>query len=196
MSEPRLAGRRNVDISGFTADLTAAERKRMIAEKFPSTQSLDWGRAFANDIELLGRLLGDMLKVNVPPSGRPGPRPNLDRDTAMPDLDQLLGEDPTRHPYAVLPFAQIFCLLVGKRSVRALQSRFGMSKTHVHDLLRGKVQPTQAEMELVAASFGKQPGYFAEYRANKIATFVGRRMAIEPDYSIRVYEGITHAASK
>ncbi len=194
--EPRLAGRRNVDISAFSGDLTPEDRKRLIAEKFPSTQSLDWGKAFSNDIELLARLLGDMLKVNLPPSGRPGPRPNLDRDSAMPDLDVLLRQDPTAHPYAVLPFVEVFKLLVGNRSIRALQSKLGMSKTHVHDLLKGKVKPTQEEMERLAAIFGKQPSYFAEYRANKIASYIGRQMAIEPDYSIRVYERITQAASK
>lgn len=168
----------------------------MIAEKFPSTTNLDWAKAFSNDIELLGRMLGDMLKTNVAPTGRPGPRPNLDRDTAMPELDVLLGQDPTARPYAVLPFAQVFKLLVGDRSVRALQAKLGMKKSHVHDLLRGRTQPTQAEMERVAEVFNKQPAYFAEYRANRIASYVGAHMTVEPDYSIRIYERISQAARK
>lgn len=168
----------------------------MIAEKFPSTTSLNWGKAFDNNIELLGRILRDILRVDIPTTGRPGPRPSLDRTQSMPDLERLLGRDPNAHPYTVLPFHDAFRQLVGNRSTRALQNKLGMSKSHVHRLLHGKVKPTQAEMERLAGVFDRQPGYFAEYRVNKIAEAIGLHLVDEPEVSIRVYEKMTHAASK
>lgn len=114
----------------------------------------------------------------------------------MPDLERLLGRDPNAHPYTVLPFPEAFRQLVGNRSTRALQNKLGMSKSHVHRLLHGQRKPTQAEMERLAGVFNRQPGYFAEYRANKIASAVGLQLVDEPEVSIRVYEKIAQAAGK
>ena len=196
MSEPRLAGRRQVDISAFDDPLTPEERKRLIAEKFPSTQSLNWEKAFGNDIELLGRILRDILKVDVASTGRPGPRPNLDRTKAEPELERLLGKDPGAHPYATLPFAEAFRLLVGKRSIRNLQNKLGVSKSHLHRLMSGAVKPTQEQMELIAKVFDKHPSYFVEYRVTKIARAIQEQLGDEPDVSIRVYERISQAAKR
>lgn len=196
MSDPRPAGRRNVDISVFDEKLSGEERKALIAEKFPSTQSLNWEKAFGNDIELLGRVLRDILKVDVVSTGRPGPRPNLDRTKGEPELARLLGKDPGARPYAMLPFAEAFRLLVGKRSIRSLQAKLGVSKSHLHRLLAGSVQPTQEQMELIARVFDKHPSYFVEYRVNRIARAIQEQLGGEPDVSIRVYERISQAAKR
>lgn len=195
--EPRIAGRRNVDISAFDdPKLPAAERKRLIAEKFPSTVSLNWERAFTNNIELLGRLLQDILKVDVASTGRPGPRPNLDRTRAEPQLERLLGKDPADHPYSILPFAEAFRILVGKRSIRHLGTKLGVSKSHLHRLLSGAVQPTPEQMERIAEVFKKQPSYFVEYRTVKIKTALGVQLSRDPDVSIRIYEKLCQAAKR
>ena len=194
--EPRLAGRRQVDVSAFDGPLTPEERRRLIAEKFPSTQRLNWEKAFNNNIELLGRILQDVLKVDVAPTGRPGPRPSLDRRKAEPELERMLGKDPTAHPYTTLPFAEAFRLLVGKRSIRNLEHKLGVSKSHLHRWLSGSVKPSIDQMERIADVFGKQPSYFAEYRAERIVGIVGEQLAGDPDVSIRIYERITQAAMK
>ena len=195
MGEERLAGRRQVDISVFDdPNLSADERKRLIGERFPSTKSLNWERAFSNNIELLGRVLQDILKVDVVSAGRPGPRPNLDRTRAEPQLERLLGKDPADHPYTVLPFPEALRILIGDRSLAAAARKLGVSKTNVHRWLSGAAVPSQEQMERIAAAFAKQPSYFPEYRANKIAGAVGEHLVVDPEVSIRVYERITQAA--
>jgi transcriptional regulator with XRE-family HTH domain len=194
--EPRLAGRRQVDISAFDGPLTPEERRRLIAEKFPSTQTLNWERAFSNNIELLGRILQDILKVDVAPTGRPGPRPSLDRTTAEPELERLLGKDPSAHPYTILPFPEAFRLLVKGRSIRHLENKLGVSKSQLHRWLAGAVVPTSDQMERVAMVFEKHPSYFPEYRAARIAGIVGDQLANDPDASIRIYERISQAVKR
>lgn len=193
---PRLAGRRQVDVSAFDGPLSTEERKRLIAEKFPSTQSLNWEKAFGNNIELLARILQDILKVDVAPTGRPGPRPNLDRTRAEPDLERLLGKDPAAHPYTSLPFAEAFRLLVGDRSLRSLANKLAVSKSNLQRWLSGAATPNTDQMERIAAVFDKQPSYFAEYRAVTIAATVGDQLAGDPDFSIRVYERLAQAAKR
>jgi hypothetical protein len=183
-------------VSVFDGPLTPEERKRLIAEKFPSTQSLNWEKAFGNNIELLARILQDILKVNIAPTGRPGPRPNLDRETAEPDLERLLGKDPSSHPYTTLPFATAFRMLIGERSLRSLANKLDVSKSHLQRWLAGSVRPTPEQMERIAAVFDKQPSYFAEYRASKITNIVGDQLAGDPDFTIRVYERISQAAKR
>jgi hypothetical protein len=188
--------RPRVDLSEFAGHMSAAERTRLMQERFPSTRNLNWDKAFANDVELLGRLLRDILKVDMAVPGRPGPRPGLDRVRAQPLLDEVLGRDPTDHPYALLEFPQAFRLLIGNRSIRHAQTKLGMSKSRIHRLLRGIDEPSQAEMEHIATVFGKQPSYFLEYRVIRITRAIYSHLAEEPDVSIRVYERISQAATR
>lgn len=202
---------RSVDISEFEA-LTAQrvqdpsryaeveeQRAALLAGRFRSTTSLRWEVAFANDPELLGRILRDILKLDRATPGRHGPRPGLDRVRDMPALDRLRGLDPTRHPYSLLPFREAFGLLIGERSLRSVVNKTGIGLSRVYRLKEGLgTPPTMAEMEQIAERFGHHPSFFAEYRAWAIQEAVREAMASqlerarsdkgERDVSVVLYE--------
>ncbi len=186
--EPEIAGYRGVDIAGFRQEMTAAERKQLLHDKFPSTAQLNWEKAFEGDIDLLGHMLRDILKLDMAVEGAAGRRPGLDEDESRPSLDRLMGRDPTSHVYSVLPFPATFRLLVGTRSLRAMQAKVGIPKTRIHRLLAGTECPHTQEMERIAAVFNKQPSYFVEYRVQAIAATIFSALQTQPETSIGVYE--------
>lgn len=197
MAAVRHAGNRGVDISVFADKMPPEQRHTMIGERFPSTVRLDWRKAFDNDIELLGRILRDILKLEMVTPGRPGPRPGVDRTQGEPILDKMLGKDPTDRPYTVLPFPQALRLLMAGRSLRHFQCKIGKSKSELHRLLKGSEPPTVGDMEHIAGVFGKQPSYFLEYRVKTITMAIGSQLLEEaPDVSIRVYERLWQAAAR
>lgn len=173
---------------------TAEERTLAAGRAFPSIANLRWRRAFDNNIELLGDMLRDILKLERAEPGRHGPRPGLDRVRDMPALDRLRGMDPTRHPYSLLPFPEAFSLLMAERSVRHMATKLGASPTRVYRLAHGLgIPPTAGEMERIAERFGHHPSFFREYREWAIFQVIVERLAAEPETSIRVYERLWHA---
>lgn len=184
---------REVDLSDFDALPRPAggrpvpARNALMHQRFPSSATLNWQKAFRNDPELLGRVLRDILKLDRVVPGRHGPRPGPDPVRDGPALDRLRGLDPGRHPYSLQPFLVAFAHLVGKRSVRAVAAKVGFNASRVYRLLKGG-DPTMAEMEAIAAAFGRQPSYFAEYRVRSIHTAIGDELAADPHHSIEVYE--------
>lgn len=160
----------------------------MIAEKFPSTQSLDWGKAFDNDTDLLGHVLRDILKMDMAVPGQPGRRPGLDEKAAAPALDRMMGRDYCDRPYSMLSFAKTLELLAGDRTLRSLEAKVGISKSTLHLLLQGREEPTLDVMERVAKAFNKSPSFFFEYRVLTIAAAIHSGLEKAPEASVRVYE--------
>lgn len=178
---------------------TEERRMALLRQRFPSTASLRWQAAFDHDIELLGRMLRDILKLDRATPGRHGPRPGLDRVRDMPALDRLRGLDPTRHPYSLLPFRDAFALLIEGRSIRSAANKLGMAPSRIYRLKEGLgAPPSMQEMEDIAARFGHHPSFFAEYRAWAIQEAVREAMADqlerarsekdERDLSVVLYE--------
>jgi len=190
--DTEIAGFRGVDIAPFRQQMTPVERKKMLREKFPSTAHLNWSAAFDNDIDLLGHVLRDILRLDMAPlqSGR---RPGLEEVEARPSLDRLLGRDPTDHPYSLLPFPATFRLLADGRSLRSLASKVGMAKSTVQRLRTGVEAPTPEEMERIAKSFHKQPAYFLEYRVQSITASIFDALGEDPETSIGFYERMWQA---
>lgn len=161
----------------------------LLRERYPSVTSLRWRVAFDHDIELLGRILRDILKLDRPIPGRHGPRPGLDRVRDMPALDRLRGLDPTRHPYSLLPFADAFGLLLAARSIRSAANKLGMTPSRIYRLKEGLgTPPTMQEMEHIAARFDHHPSFFSEYRSWAIREAVVEALGRQPDVTIAVYE--------
>lgn len=196
MSRPQLAQR---DLSAFDG-CDSATRAHLIRERFPSTATLRWGVAFANNPELLGRLLRDILKAERATAGAPGvrgARPDLDPLTDAADVDRLRGLDPSRHPYSSLAFPAAFALLADGRSVRSLSHKVHIGKDRVFRLLKGR-SPTMGEMEGIAAAFKKEPSYFLEYRMRSIHTAIivamEERVAEHPEENVSYYERLWASA--
>lgn len=181
---------RKIDLDDF-GSVATADRADLMHERFPSTATLRWDKAFTNDPDLLGRVLRDILKLGSTPVGpRHGPRPDLDPVTDGPALDRLRGMDPARHPYSLLPFTEAFAILTGTRSVRHVARLVSLEVTRVHRLRRGVVAPSMDDMERIALAFDHQPSYFVEYRVRSIQTALVVELDRRAAESIGYYESL------
>lgn len=175
----------NRDLAVGKATVTKAERMAMVHQQFPAVDKLDWERAFDEDYGLLGKLIRDVLRLDVPEPGKSGPRPVLDLEDGTAALHRLLRDD-----YGTLPFAEMLEVLRGKLSLRGLANKTGISKTQIARLLDGEVQPTVPEMMSVAGAFKKDPSYFLEWRAAAVASAIVLRLSRVPEASISAYRQI------
>jgi transcriptional regulator with XRE-family HTH domain len=157
-------------------------RAQMILSQFDSVEKLAWRKAFGADIDLFGRLVKDVLKLDQAQPGRPGPRPALDYGQGVARLKQYMGSD-----YAIEPFRDAFKHLADGRSIRALARKTGLSKNHVHRLTTGEIEPDAYAMTQIAKAFGKNASYFAEWRAMWIANAIVGRLIDNPESSISLY---------
>jgi DNA-binding phage protein len=157
-------------------------RARLIVRQFGSVEQLAWRKAFRTDLDLYARTIKDILKLDQAPPGRPGPRPALDYDQGIARLSQYMGED-----YSLEPFKYAFRSLAGQRSIRSLARKVDLSKTQVHRLLEGDLEPGSYEMSQIAKAFGKHPSFFVEWRAMWITNALVQRLIDNPEASIVLY---------
>ncbi len=157
-------------------------RAKMIKKQFPSVTNLNWDRALERDMDMFGRVLRDILKLEQASPGRPGPRPSLDMPAATRRLNQLMGND-----FTMLPFNEAFQVLCGDRSVRHVASMTGLNRNTVQRLLKGDITPDGFEMAVVAETFGKHPSYFHEWRILYITNAIVSRLEYSPDTGIDIY---------
>lgn len=165
------------------------DRLALIHKEFPNSSQLDWARAFG-DIDLLGRVLRDILKTDQSKPGRSGPRPALDRKQAESRLRQFLGAD-----YTLLEFRDAFRVLADGRSHRHLATKIGLDRNLVQKLLAGKKDPDLPTIESIAQAFGKDPSYFLEYRVNYILGALGKQMYNAPEITVDLYKRISSGKS-
>lgn len=161
------------------------ERRALINQEFPSTVKLDWYRAF-EDIDLFGRILRDILKIEQARPGRSGPRPVLDRETAQVRLRQMMGQD-----FTELDFTEAVYVLSGGVSQRELAAKVGLDRNLLQRIFSGKRVPDLYTMEVFAEYFGKDPSYFLEYRMAYVLSALGEKMSSAPEMTIDLYKRLT-----
>jgi transcriptional regulator with XRE-family HTH domain len=169
------------------------ERYEMVKEEFPSVERLDWNKALKMDDDLFGRILRDIIKIDLSPSGRPGPRSSLEWGEGMARLRRYMGVD-----YSLETFVPTFKRLIEKpdgtlRSVRNVAAKTGLNRSHVHRLLTGQLEPDVFAMTEIAKAFDKHPSYFLEYRTRFIASSVLNRVENVPEASINLYRQLMEA---
>lgn len=158
------------------------ERMALINEEFPSTVKVEWSRAF-NDIELFGRVLRDILKVDQTVPGRSGPRPVLNQAEALARLRQFMRVD-----YSELAFSESFRILTAGKSIRGIAAMTGLDRNMVHKLLTGSRQPDLYTIEAVAKAFKKDASYFTEYRMAYVLGALREKMEHSPEITIDLYK--------
>lgn len=158
------------------------KRLDLIHKEFPSTLQLDWAAALSRDVELYGRILRDILKVDQAPHGRSGPRPVLDKGVALERLKQLRRDD-----YSEFEFRDAFEILAAGMSHRSLEARTGLNRNMVQKLLAGHREPDIQLMEQIAKAFKKDPSYFIEYRTAYVVGALCQKMSASPEMSIDLY---------
>lgn len=159
-----------------------SERVKLISEQFPRAAQLDWHEAF-NDIELYGRIVRDILKLDQSTPGRSGPRPVLDRKLAEQRLKQLHRVD-----FSEEYFVEAFKNLSHGRSHRSLAAKIGMDRNMVQKLLAGTREPDIQMMEQIALAFKKEPSYFMEYRLAFVLGALEERMLLSPEITVDLYK--------
>lgn len=179
-----MSRRARVDTSKFEAlgKVPWSKRLELINQEFPSTVQMDWVRAFSDDVDLYGRILRDIFKVDQAKPGRSGPRPVLDRDLAMERLKQFKRED-----YSEFEFRDAFAVLAAGMSHRGLEAKTGLNRNMIQKLLAGKREPDIPLMEQIAKAFKKNPAYFLEYRTAYILGALAQKMDASPEMSIDLY---------
>jgi hypothetical protein len=158
------------------------ERYKLISEQFPRAVQLDWHEAF-KDIEVYGRLIRDISKIDDDNPGRSGPRPALDRKTAEQRYKEMLRVD-----YSEYEFQDAFRILAQGRSIRSLAAKTGLDRNMVQKLLAGKREPDIQIMEQIAAAFKKRPAYFLEYRVMYVLGALEGRMLSAPEMTVDLYK--------
>lgn len=182
MADPRLAVFVELNAKG-KKKAPWQERVALVNEVFPSFVRLDWHKAFAQDVELWGEFIEDILKLDQAEPGRSGPRPNLDRGPALARLREYMGDD-----YSEQPFPDALLVLAGSNnSVRAIAYKTGLLRSFVHRLLVGERVVDMVTVERIAKAYKKDPGYFLEYRVACVLAALGDRLVISPETTVGLY---------
>lgn len=166
-----------------------AKRLELIQEQFPTSLRLDWHQAF-EDVDLFGRILRDILKVDQSEPGRSGPRPVLDRKKAQQRLRQFMGRD-----FSEFPFQEAFRTLAAGRSVRQLATKTGIDRNMIQKLLTGQKDPDLYFLEEIAKAFDKHPSYFLEYRMAFVIGALSEKMAASPEITVDLYKRLRRDGS-
>lgn len=160
------------------------DRLARLREDLPHLVDSEWRDRLRGDTQLLGRLLHDVLKVDMRPSNRPGPRPAVSEEEGAARLRQLLGED-----YTDLPFTEAFSLLTGRENgtLRGIAARTGLSKSRVDRLRRGLEKPDSYELTVIAQAYGKDPSWFREWREMAVAALLVDTLSRQPEATTAMY---------
>lgn len=164
--------------------LSWEERLEAIYDFFPGAKSPDWNLVLS-DMDTLGEILRDILRLEQAEPGKSGPRPAPDLRTGMRTLRKWQGEDHT-----IERFPAAFRVLARGYSLTHLSRKVGLSRSQTNRLLKGECDPTPHEMAAVARAFGKEPSYFLEFRSSLILAALGAKLEQVPEATIGLYRRV------
>ena len=173
------------DATPFQGKMPWHKRAELIKEHFPKSANVDWHQVFRDDPHIMGRILGDIFKVDMAAPGRPGKRPAVDPQQAAEKYRRLSGQD-----YSLLPFNEALKALQGTRSVRHFARNTGLPKSTLDRRLRGEKKADLETIEKVAKNLGKHPSYFVEYRVGYVTAIISHYLEWAPEASIVQYDKI------
>lgn len=165
-----------------------SERKKLLEQHFPESVTTDFRRLFSQDVNLMGKLVNDLLKADPSDSNRPGKRPSLTNKEASERFQKVFGND-----YTMLPFTEAFNILKGNKSIRHLARNTGLDKSTILDLLHGNVEVRMDHIEKVANGLNKHPSYFVEYRVGYILGVLSEKLYEAPESSVVVYKKLKNS---
>lgn len=157
------------------------ERIKLIEEQFPGVRNADWN-IILKDVDTLGRVIRDVLKVDQIEPGRAGPRPNLNVERGMQTWREITGQD-----FCELPFVDALRLLTRGQAVRTVARKVNVTKTRMDRLMRGIDHPSADDLRAIAAAYRKKPSFFAEYRTEYVTAAIVAGLAQEPEMTTAIY---------
>lgn len=158
------------------------QRSNAISKRFESVDKLEWSGALERDMELFGRVIRDILKLEQAVPGRPGPRPSLDINDAIRRMQQLLG-----HDFTLLSFLEAFKILARGKSIRQLARIIDLDRNTIQRLLAEDMEPDGYHLRMIAEGFGKHPSYFLEWRILYITAAIVRRLEWNPEATVGMF---------
>lgn len=164
--------------------LTWDERVELIFDHFPGAKNPDWN-AILSDIDTLGEVIRDILRLEQATPGKSGPRPAPEIAAGMKTMRRWKGEDHT-----IMPFAEAFAVLARGYSLTHLARKTTLSRSQVNRLLKGMCDPTPQEISLVARAFGKEPSYFLEFRLSYVLAALAAKLQQSPEATIPLYRKV------
>ena len=167
---------------------TWSEAVAEIHQKHPEVNTLNWKPVFLTDPALLGRVISDMLKMDLSESSRPGKQSKVDPEEARRRMRRYGRDD-----YTMLPFSESVSLLKGDLSVRAYADKCGMHYSRLYTLLCDRGVPSLEEMQKVAKAHGKDPSFFLEYRIATIFACMAAGYREYPESTVPAYLKVTNA---
>lgn len=157
---------------------------------YPAVKDVNWESLFTNDLDMVGRIIGDILKLQKAEENphRRGRRtvPQVPTDKIWEMFEGFSNE----------PFGEALEKLMEKQTVRQVAIRLNMSHMTLYRLKTGASEPTLEMMEEIAAAFRKPPHYFMEYRAMLLAQVLEQRLMQEPRLSVELFKSIIQAGLK
>lgn len=125
---------------------------------------------------VLGDILRDFLRLDTTDGSRNRATPDLEDGLAR--LQDLIGGD-----YSTDPFVEAFVVCTRGQSRTQVARRTGISRTQVHRIASGEVEPSEYELMAIASSYGRPPEWFAAYRAIVIMRMVRDELDRNPERS-------------
>jgi transcriptional regulator with XRE-family HTH domain len=164
-----------------------SEEARNVRENTGSLPEINWARSL-RDMEVFGRMMQDILKVDLSPVGKPGPRASVsERDGAQRLQELWYGS------YSLLPFPDALEELTGGHSYRRVAEKAGVNRNVVDRMRRGVLRPDAYTLAAIARAYGKAPNYFAEYRHMVVVALMLERMLRVPETSVTAYRRLVNA---
>lgn len=160
------------------------ERVALIYNHFPGCKNPNWN-AILGDMDTLGEVIRDILRLEQATPGKSGPRPSPEIKEGMKSIRKMNGDD-----HSVLRFNEAFAVLAGGLSRTQLARKTGIARTQVHRLLRGECDPSPQEISQVAKAFGKEPAYFLEFRTAFIMAALGAKLEMAPEATIGLFRKV------
>lgn len=147
-----------------------------VERSHPLTRAPQWERLLDNT-DVMAAIVRDLIVIDRQPPRR-GARPLPSYDEGRQRIQALFGED-----FSTAPFREAFAALTRGQSRTQIARTTGLARTRVHRLLTGgridrapSVEPTAAEMETIAAAYGRRPEYFHEYRTGLILALAAEEL--------------------
>lgn len=159
-------------------------------DTYPGVKAIDWQTLFAGDLDMVGRIIGDILKLRKAEENphRRGRRtvPQVATEEIWEMFEGFTSD----------PFDEALTRLMRGKTVRQVALRLNMSHMTLYRLQTGKAKPSMQVMEEIAAAFNKPPHYFLEYRAMFLAKYLEGQLIAYPRLSIEIFKSIIQGSVK
>lgn len=136
----------------------------------PELRNIDWSRIVREEPEVFNSIANGLVRANE------GRKSKLDNKTGTGRFNQLKQTD-----FSEKEFKEAFAIMSDGETVRATADKIGVCAAHVHNLKKGKAEPTLEIMEAIASAYDKRPEFFIEYRVAKVLGSIGRFLTHNPE---------------